>query len=140
MKLEEIMKDKKRLNSGTLFKQRNKPYCVKWSEEYGFIEIISYEEDNKVERAYKFTPNDFIVNDWEWVEKWYKGDFKKKYPNGVVVMAWNDKSQEKYKTIMINYIPNTSFPFWTVGEISWKYAEPVKPEDAPAIIGGKDEL
>ena len=67
-------------------------------------------------------------------EEWYEGDFKKKYPNGVLCWVWDDNLEPKmYVIIDIDY--NSNYKFVTCCRENFKYAKPVRPEEAPAIIG-----
>ena len=71
-------------------------------------------------------------------EKWYEGDFKKKYPNGVLCWVWHYMSPEKYRTIVVNYVKDSKYPFLSFDNFTWKCAKPMNSSEAPAIIGGKD--
>ena len=87
MKLEQIMKDEDSLLGGKWFKRKYRSYCVRWSEDKYLFEMLAEKcvVKNKAIAVYHFNPEDFGVDDWKWVEeKWYEGNFKKKYPNGVL--------------------------------------------------------
>ena len=136
MKIEEIMKDKERLYNQTLFRRKGKSFCIRWIEGYGFEKITSCKkydsEDDEVYR-YNFIPEDFLVDDWEWVNEWYEVNFKKKYPNGVLCRAWNENTSV-YIVVIKDYDKLDERFVDTTGR-AWKYAEPIKSEEAPAIIG-----
>ena len=78
-------------------------------------------------------PSDFFL-DYEIKEQWYEGDFKKKWPKGVLCWVWDDLNNDKQKRIVVDYDPKDELPFITYSRYIFKYAEPIKPEEAPAII------
>ena len=93
--------------------------------------------------AYTLSGDDILADDWEVLEKWYEGNFKKKYPNGVLCKVGNSEGLYKPYNIKIitNYVKGDKYPFKsyygnpTGCLLEYEYAEPVKPEEAPAIIG-----
>ena len=134
MTLVEIMKNKEKLYSNTPFRRKGKSYCIRWSEEYGFLRTTShkkYDTNNDEICRYNFLPEDFLVDDWEWVEEWYEGDFKKKYPNGVLCWVWGG-FVNPFRAVVIDYKPSTHYFITENG--CWLNAKPVKPEETPAII------
>lgn len=82
--------------------------------------------------------NDILADDWEVKEEWYEGDFKKKYPNGVLCWVWNSYSNVINKRVVIDYIPEVQKFKTDTGTIV--SARPVLPSEAPAIIGEDDDI
>ena len=77
---------------------------------------------------------DILANDYEIEEKWYEGNFKKKWPNGVLCKVGDNIKYHQIFAIVVDYIPDSQNPFLTINNTLWKSAEPIKPEEAPAII------
>ncbi len=75
---------------------------------------------------------DYVIRD-ELEEKWWEGNFKKKYPNGVLCWVGNDKDHLITKIIIVDYYPVKKY-FLDDRGIAYRYAEPVRPEEAPIII------
>lgn len=67
------------------------------------------------------------------MEKWYKGDFKKKYPKGVLCWIWKDYPYSPiHKRVVVDF--DSRIQRFKTDTGTWVYAKPVKPEEAPAII------
>ena len=135
MTLTEIMKDKERLYNQTPFRRKGRSFCVRWVERYGFEKTTSckkYDSEDDEVYKYNFIPEDFLADDWEWVEEWYEGDLKKKYPNGVLCWTWNEDEDNACMNIITDYKFGR---FLTFAKVPYLFAKPVKPEEAPAIIG-----
>ena len=142
MKLEQIMKEKESLLGGRWFKRKHKDYCVRWNKDEYLFEMLleNCRNKDKTITVYHFNPEDFVVDDWGWVEEWYEGDFKKKYPNGVLCYVWDEiPYHKKYDiavvVVVVDYVQTSKYPFVAFEGNYWKYAEPVKSNEAPAIIG-----
>ncbi len=133
MTLTEIMKDKERLYNGKPFRRKGRSFCIKWDEQYGFVRINSCKECDDELHRYSFIPEDFLADDWEWVEEWYEGDLKKKYPNGVLCRA-SSRETGSYIVVIKDY-DEVHKRFVDTTGWDWEYAELVKREEAPAIIG-----
>ncbi len=90
--------------------------------------------------AINWTPNieDYFADDYFVKEDWYEGDFKKKFPNGVLCWVW-DRGFRKRMAIVIGYDKERVHPFLVTYGAYYEYAEPIKPEEAPAIIGGQED-
>lgn len=146
MKLEQIMKDEDSLLGGRWFKRKHKGYCVRWNEDKHLFEMSLEGCKNKDEimAVYHFNPEDFVADDWKWNnEKWYEGNFNEKYPAGVICWVW--EITDDYDSKIVNYhqeiiknvaIKQNKYVFWN-GNKYWDYAEPVAPDEAPAIIENK---
>ena len=93
--------------------------------------IIDYED----REDYYLTVDDIIADDWEIKEEWYEGNFKEKYPNGVLCWVWERGVASL--DIVIDYLVGSDSPFRT-RYAYFKHVEPVKKNEAPVIIG--DEL
>jgi len=130
MKFEEIIRDKDRLYSGKWFKRRNKSYYIKWNEKLGFVYITAPCDNEDFLQRYSFSPEDFLSDEWQWVEKWYEGDFKKKHPNGVLCWVWDNGSDKKYIDLIVDYSKNKKCPAPFDGVCgNWKNAKPVSKKD-----------
>ena len=137
------MKLQKAIRNGKLFKRPNMKYWI--TIFVGFF--ICLDEEKKRARTYELTKKDVLADDWiifedEIEEKWYEGDFKKKWPNGVLCKVCNNQNTKKIIRPIIEYDTNpwlSSGRRFCDGILYWEFAIPVKPEEAPAIIGDSDE-
>ena len=118
------------IKSGRPFKRKQQAY---WMVVNGSNIIISDGEYNKYLSYYDIDVKDILTKDWIIKEEWYEGDFKSKWPNGVLCWVWDSNLTSKIKMVVIDYRKNLSKPFKTYF-YNWDHAEPVKPEEAPAII------
>ena len=75
-----------------------------------------------------------FAEDWIIKEKWYEGDFKEKYPNGVLCKVWDKDEDATYTAIVINYDEHKAYPFITSDLDKYEFAEPITKDKAPAII------
>ena len=140
MTIVEIMKDKKRLYNGVPFRRKNRghlSFLIRWNEDYGFEKI----SPNGEVQHYDFIPDNLLADDWEWVEEWYEGDFKKKYPNGVLCWVWDftddydSKKVNVHQEIIIDtYIDREGNRVFKSRYRTFKYVKPIEPEEAPTII------
>ena len=85
---------------------------------------------------------DIFADDWIVKEEWYKGDFRKKYPNGVLCWIKLTYDEEWFMTRITNYNSNKEYCFIEENKesnyiLGYKEAIPVTPEEAPTIIGGE---
>ena len=141
MKLEEIMKSKNNLFNGVWFKRKNKDYKIRWNYITDKFEYLH----NKEIKDYCFSLDDFEVNNWEWLrdEEWYEGNFKDKYPNGVICWVWdipdncNSERVNCHQEIIKSVVIKENKYVFCDGNKYWRYAEPVKSDEAPAIIENK---
>lgn len=92
-------------------------------------EIITKNSNSPV----KLTATNILLN-YEIQEQWYEGNFKKKWPNGVLCKVGDNIKYHQIFAIVVDYIPDSQNPFLTINNTLWKSAEPIKPEEAPAII------
>ena len=137
MKLEQIMKDRDSLLSGKWFKRKYRSYCVRWNNDKFLFEMLLGDCRNKDKTivVYHFNPEDFVEDDWEWVKEWYEGDFRKKYPNGILCYVWGD-SGIKYMRVVTDY----KEPFgWDTDQGYWKNAAPIPKEQAPVIYISEED-
>lgn len=74
----------------------------------------------------------YADDSWEVEEMWYEGDFKAKYPNGVLCLVSTGIRGNTYMTCIVDYKYDV---FVDDSGIHYENATPVKSEDAPAIIG-----
>ena len=89
--------------------------------------------------AYTLSGDDILADDWEVLEKWYEGDFEKKYPNGVLCWVWESFRDFKIIRVIKDYNPQECYPFLSQDNYRWSRAKPIKPSEAPAIIGEEDD-
>ena len=85
-----------------------------------------------------FSAEDLLADDWKIKEKWYEGNFKKKYPNGVLCWCYNENIINGVVDIIINYDEKSNFPFISP-RLSYSQVSPFRPEKAPACIKIDDE-
>ena len=81
-------------------------------------------------------PIDYADDIWETEEMWYEGDFKNKYPNGVLCLVRTGIKGGAYMACIKNY---TYGCFIDDSGVHYENAIPVSPKNAPAIIGGSCE-
>ena len=63
-------------------------------------------------------------------EKWYEGDFKEKYPNGVWCWAWNyNRKPQRFVKIVDYDIRVQYYPFIDREGGNWTDAEPITKEE-----------
>ena len=81
---------------------------------------------------------DILRDDYEIKKEWYEGNFKEKYPNGILCRVRNYENSKWYPAIVIDYNFFNAYPFETAsGE--WKWAEPIpKDEKLPYILTEDD--
>ena len=140
MKLEEIIKNRSNLFEGVWFKRKNKDYSIRWN----FLrDRFEYQNDKGIkDYCFSFDLDDFGADDWEWLEeKWYEGNFKEKYPAGVICWVWDITDDYDSKRVNVHQeiiksvaIRQNKYIFWD-GNKWWEYAEPVTSDESPAIIG-----
>ena len=111
-----------------------------WDNWYVTDKVIlkNADENNK---SKTLSDNDILTDDWElFKEKWYEGNFKEKYPNGILCWVWNYDRANRYMHVITDFIyDECPFVFDKNGIYKeWCSAEPVKTEDVLAIIGGKN--
>ena len=117
------------VESGKLFKRKNGS-C--WYRVTKGGNVVKINDDNSETLIYLdisfITAIDFVIK-----EEWYEGDFKKKYPNGVLCWVY-DKWEKKisYRAVVVDYTKESGFKI-TVGYY-YSNAEPVTKKDAPTII------
>ena len=96
-------------------------------------------EDGGIYYDKKTTPITFakdaiLSNNWETEEKWYEGDFRTKYPNGVFCKVTLSNSGYVANLAVTDYCKGEGLPFKTGNCGAWRFAKPVSPKYAPAII------
>ena len=75
------------------------------------------------------TPDDFRIKPKEWYERIP--------PNGVLCRVWDDDQEFERVRVVVGHRPNKEAPYIAVprgylegpGEIAWKHAEPISPDD-----------
>ena len=147
MKLEEIMKDKDSLFEGRWFKRKYKNFCVRWNNDKCLFERLLEDCNNKDKGivVYHFNPEDFTSHDWSWFKEkkmWHEGNFKGKYPSGVLCWVWDrtddyDSRPINYhqEIIIDTYIGGNNTTIFKSWSNAYEYAVPVTIDEAPAIIG-----
>ena len=124
-----------------LFKRKHWDLWYNKLEEKDSIQAI-YENNDSYDSR-KLSLLDILADDWEIEERWYEGDFKKKYPNGVLCYIGQNGNIHKpiIITIITDYVEGDDRPFKSYydncSNLEFGYAKPVEPDKAPAIIGGK---
>ena len=121
------------VKSGKKFKRKGEKHWCSISNTGDIIRHVDGESVLCYANYFWYTAEDFEVN-----EKWYEGDFKKKYPNGVLCKLYDRKEDQPIYDIVIDYIKDAHYPFRTKSMNYRRYAEPVSKKDAPAIIEGED--
>lgn len=119
------------IKSGKYFKRK------KWNF---YLHVDGYNIYDEKEQIFTLDTTDILADDWEVKEEWYEGDFKKKYPNGVLCWVW-DICEEKVARVVNDYKQINEYPFIVYEMdriVTFKYAKPVKPSEAPAIVGEND--
>ncbi len=112
------------IKSGKPFKRYN---WDKWLTEINKDIIISLSRE------------DLMATDWIIQSELFKiKKFKEKYPNGVLCWCWHIDKSNKKLDIILEIKDNVPYPFKGLYDV-YSNAEPVKPEEAPAIIGGNNE-
>lgn len=101
----------------------------------------SYWFINKIGHSYSFLTDDIIADDWELREvkaKWYKGNFKERYPNGVLCYVSGSANPKDDHTtfirIIVDYKTNSVLPFIADNSCEYRQANPASERDAPTII------
>ena len=116
------------LKTGKPFKRKKKTFYLSVNQEGK----IGFEESGGFIEA-TLTKEDILADDWMIKEEWYEGDFKKKYPKGLICWAWDYDGDDKAKVVMIAFNKKSEFPFETE-EGCYRYAEPITKEEAPTIL------
>jgi len=78
--------------------------------------------------------DDYIIKE----EKWYDGDFKKKYPNGVLCWVSNLSYSSDYVEIIKDYNSDEE-KFISIINEEWNYAKPISKKDAPVFLEDLEE-
>jgi len=88
---------------------------------------------------FPLTEDAIFADTWEIKEEWYKGNFKEKYPNGVCCdINENTEYNNNIIPVIITdvmYESNETPVFLDALSHEYRYARPLDPEEAPAIIG-----
>ncbi len=120
---------KEAIESGRPFKLPELNYWIK----------VENEEFETEVGKFIVKPKDLFRNDWKIKEKWYEGDFKKKWPKGVLCKVWDEAHNISMVARVRDYKADEDYPFIVAkGIYRFTHAEPVKPEEAPAIIGREE--
>ena len=89
-------------------------------------------------KTINLSKEDILATDYEVCERWFMGNFKDKYPNGVLCYVADTEhtldSDEKIVQIIIDYSPNEDFPFTAQNGTYWKIAIPITTDEAPTIL------
>ena len=80
-----------------------------------------------------FTKKDVLSNKWIVKEEWYEGDFKAKYPAGVLCKVSDDEVNWILAIITL-YGEGEDYPFFTNIPTQWTYAKPVPKEEMPFVL------
>ena len=107
-----------------------KPFKRKGDKDY-------YSADIKASSVIVLDALDLLADDWVIKEEWYEGDFKAKYPNGVLCYVWDDDSivetSKNRVDIIYAYIPDWDLPFRGLST-KWIHAQPVPKSEMPACL------
>lgn len=134
----------KSIKEGKTVRVNNVESYIDWSGKWGYFKkdccgeltLCVHQKNNKVSVIYDI-PLEVVISDgWEVEEKWYEGDFKNKYPNGVLCLVRTGIKGGAYMACIKNY---TYGCFIDDSGVHYENAIPVSPKNAPAIIGGSCE-
>ena len=109
-----------------------KPFKRKGDKDY-------YSADIKASSVIVLDALDLLADDWVIKEEWYEGDFKAKYPNGVLCYVWDGDSSSESEDLKIRvdiiyaYVPDWDFPFRGLS-FGWEHAKPVPKNEMPACL------
>ena len=129
MKLEEAIK------SGREFKRKHWGNWMKSDGNWLVWTTGRRASANVINAGGSLIVSDILADDYEIKEKWYEGDFKSKYPNGVLCAVRNYCDANWERAIVTNYTPeiNSDYPFVTACG-TWSNVMTLPLEDLPSII------
>ena len=73
-------------------------------------------------------------------EEWYEGNFKEKYPNGVMCKVWDKNDDATYTAIVIDYDKVRAYPFITSELGKYEFAKPITDKNKLPVIFEEEEI